>query len=352
VIGAHRLGDIGAAAVKARIEPIHDATDLQASRQWGSSAGEIALVPPNAIHQQPDVDMKASGRRRELGQFLQARRATLKPADLGLKPAGRRRAPGLRREEVASIAGIGITWYTWLEQGRDIGVSIDMLQRLSRALRLSPHDAAYVFTLAGHRPPETSGHNDSLDVAFQAAVDGFTIGPAVVYDSLGTVLAFNRFADFLYRFDESKGPRARNLVWQLFMDPSRKQLYVDWLDFSIHTTGLLRAVYAEQSSNSDLVCFLEDLRSASTDFDRLWKSSARKGTSSFAPSPLRFRVPVLGILTFIFLRLSIPTRPGWWMVLAPPADERTASAVRQGVTQPSAATPQRNAITPDVCTSA
>jgi transcriptional regulator with XRE-family HTH domain len=300
---------------------------LQNQHQKVFSNGGILPSGFDAVDRQGDDDTKASWRRRELGEFLQARRAALKPADLGLKSVGRRRAPGLRREEVASLAGIGVTWYTWLEQGRDIRVSIDMLQRLSRSLLLSPHDAAYLFSLAGHRGPETSGYSDSLDDAFHVAVDGFTAGPALVYDSLSRVLAFNSRADYLYRFDDYKGPWSRSLVWRLFMDSSRKQLYVDWEDFAIYTTGLLRALYAEQSTNSDLVRFLDELCSASTDFDRFWKSSRRKGTSSFAPSPLRFRVPTFGILTFVYLRLPIPTHLGWWLVLGTPADEKTAAAM-------------------------
>src|SRR5690348_12900773 len=86
--------------------------------------------------------------RRELGQFLQARRAGLKPEDLGLPTSGRRRVAGLRREELASTAGVGVTWYTWLEQGRDIRVSTDILQRIAQTLRLSSSDTAYLFSLA------------------------------------------------------------------------------------------------------------------------------------------------------------------------------------------------------------
>jgi transcriptional regulator with XRE-family HTH domain len=311
---------------------------LQNQHQKVFSNGRIPPSGFDAIDRQTDDATKASCRRRELGEFLQARRAALKPADLGLKAVGRRRAPGLRREEIASLAGIGVTWYTWLEQGRDIRVSIDMLQRLSRSMRLSPHDAAYLFALAGHRGPETSEYSDSLEDAFQVAVNGFNAGPALVYDSLGKVLAFNFRADYLYRFDDYKGPWSRNLVWRLFMDSTRKQLYVDWEDFAIYTTGLLRALYAEQSTNSELHKFLDELCRASADFDRFWKSSRRKGTSSFGPSPLRFRVPTLGILTFVYLRLPIATHPGWWLVLGTPADERTASAMKQEVLEASTTT--------------
>src|SRR5206468_6125052 len=91
-------------------------------------------------------------RRRELGRFLRTCRARLSPAEVGLPDIGRRRTAGLRREEVAQLAGIGLVWYTWLEQGRDIRVSPPLLGSVARALRLSPDQTDYVFALAGHAP--------------------------------------------------------------------------------------------------------------------------------------------------------------------------------------------------------
>src|SRR5215467_4133869 len=165
-------------------------------------------------------DVATGGAQRiELREFLQARRAALKPENLGFQGIGRRRAPGLRREEVASIAGVGLTWYTWLEQGRDIRVSEDMLQRLALALNLSPHDTAYLFSLAGRRPPEVRALSIKIDSSIQLALDGFKAGPGFVLNARMDTVAFNRLAEAIYRFDNFDGPLARNNVWRLFMDP-------------------------------------------------------------------------------------------------------------------------------------
>src|SRR5947209_20590208 len=91
--------------------------------------------------------------RTELSDFLKSRRARISPETVGLPPGRRRRTPGLRREEVADLAGVGLTWYTWLEQGRDIRVSPEVLSAIARALRLEPAERAHLFRLAGHAPP-------------------------------------------------------------------------------------------------------------------------------------------------------------------------------------------------------
>jgi transcriptional regulator with XRE-family HTH domain len=119
-------------------------------------------------------------RRKDLAEFLRTKRAALKPGDFGLPTSRRRRAPELLREELAQISGIGVTWYTWLEQGRDIQVSTDLLQRLTRALRLSPHDAAYLFSLTAHPAPEVREPLPGIADMLQVAFDGYSAGPAFV----------------------------------------------------------------------------------------------------------------------------------------------------------------------------
>lgn len=145
-------------------------------------------------------------RRRDLGEFLRAKRAALKASDFGVPTSGRRRAPGLRREELAQIAGIGITWYTWLEQGRDIQVSVDLLQRLTRALRLSPHDVAYLFSLASQPLTTLPKEGPELVESLQTVLDGYTFGPAFAADLVGNTLAFNLIGDFVYHFSGYNGP--------------------------------------------------------------------------------------------------------------------------------------------------
>src|SRR5205814_7325092 len=151
-----------------------------------------------------------SRRRRDLGEFLRAKRALLKPIDFGLPTLGRRRAPGLRREEVAQISGIGVTWYTWLEQGRDIRVSDDLLRRLTRVLRLSPHESNYLCSLAGRHLTAPAHPDVNLADGVQAVLDGYSLGPAFVLDLVGNVLAFNRVGDIIYRFTDYDGAWREN----------------------------------------------------------------------------------------------------------------------------------------------
>src|SRR5271166_4946470 len=157
--------------------------------------------------------------RDELAKFLRARRAALQPEMFGFSSGKRRRTPGLRREEVASLALVGVTWYTWLEQGRDIRVSAGVLDRTAKALRLSPSDTTYLFVLAGYVRPETDASTSQVDARLQQIIDGFTAGPAMISNGRFDCVAFNHLADIIYQWDAYKGPFARNFLWRSFMDP-------------------------------------------------------------------------------------------------------------------------------------
>src|ERR687888_2403604 len=106
------------------------------------------IATPESALRLPPTNGTAS-RRRELGSFLRSRRERLRPEQVGLRPSRRRRTPGLRREEVAQLAGVGVTWYTWLEQGREINASPQVLDAIARTLQFDSHEHAHLFTLAG-----------------------------------------------------------------------------------------------------------------------------------------------------------------------------------------------------------
>jgi transcriptional regulator with XRE-family HTH domain len=275
-----------------------------------------------------DVD-QTSRQRLELREFLQARRASLKPQDFGIQDSARRRAPGLRREEIASLAGVGLTWYTWLEQGRDIRVSEEMLERVARGLKLSPHDTAYLFSLAGRHPPEQRSAVERIHPAVQLVLDGFEAGPAFVLNARMDAVAHNRLADAIYRFDNFEGTLARNMVWRLFMDPRRRRLYLDWTDFAIFGIGFLRGNYATRIGDPEFENLLHALRGSSADFERLWKDSGRRGTSSLVPAEVRFRVPGRGILRFFSVRFILPSSPDHVIVLLPPTDKKTSRVMAE-----------------------
>src|SRR5206468_6000262 len=116
--------------------------------------------------------------RAALSDFLKSRRARISPATVGLQKRSRRRTPGLRREEVADLAGVGVTWYTWLEQGRDIRVSPEVLAGIARALQLEPAERAHLFRLAGHAPPETATTTTAISPRLQRVLDHWDPFPA------------------------------------------------------------------------------------------------------------------------------------------------------------------------------
>jgi transcriptional regulator with XRE-family HTH domain len=265
-------------------------------------------------------------RRRDLGEFLRAKRGALKPNEFGLPTFGRRRAPGLRREEVAQISGIGLTWYTWLEQGREIHVSPDLLQRLTRFLRLSPHDAAYLFSLAGQSLTALPRDAPGLIEGLQTVLDGYMFGPAAVFDLIGNTLAFNLIGDFIYHFNDYEGPWGDNIFWRLFTDPYRRQLYVDWPDFARYGVGLMRGLYASRKDDSAYHAMIEDLCRSSPDFQHMWNESAQQGTSSYAPNRIRMKVSGVGALNFLSVRLEIPMKEAWTVFLSP-MDEGTTRAM-------------------------
>src|SRR5262249_46300429 len=171
----------------------------------------------------------ADGRRSELAGFLRSRRERIAPEQVGLPPAARRRTPGLRREEVATLAGVGVTWYTWLEQGRDINASPQVLEAVARTLLLDPHEREHLFRLA--EGPDGTGAPDcqALPPAVQVVLDQLVPYPACVrnarYDLLGWNSAYEhltgqRIADLPFQ--------ERNSLWQIFTSPGLRAAMIDW----------------------------------------------------------------------------------------------------------------------------
>jgi transcriptional regulator with XRE-family HTH domain len=271
----------------------------------------------------------ATSRRAELKAFLRARRAALAPEREGLSRGTRRLTPGLRREEVASLANVGLTWYTWLEQGRKINVSADTLRRVSRALRLSASDQVYLFTLAGLPPPPATrrpaGENLSI---WQRVLDGFTSGPAVMFGPSFDVLAYNALWDVIYAFDGCHGPFAHNHVYRMFMDPRRLHLYADYDAVTHNMVGLLRAHYANHVGDPQFEQLVDELQRVSAAFARLWKDRQTQPLEMFA---LRLRHETLGRLALHVVRVPADTAPGALVFLGPPADAQSAAVLTKAL---------------------
>ena len=260
----------------------------------GTKAASVAAVDDRA-------------RRDELKEFLRSRREALPPDALGLVAGARRRTPGLRREEVAAAARVGVTWYTWLEQGRDISASHDALARIARALRLSPIDEAYLLCLgrAEAAAPAPAPPSYAIDPRVQAVLDA-TIVPMIVFGPAYDVLGYNRLADAIYGFSTATGRFASNLMWRLFVDPELRAFYVDWDDVAARSVGVLRALRARRPRDARFEALLAALRADSSEFTRMWNDRRVEGLDM---TILRLRHARFGRFDISLVRFVLATEP-------------------------------------------
>ena len=248
----------------------------------------------------PSTDHRAA-----LAEFLRARRKALSPAQVGL-PAGRtRRTPGLRREEVAMLAGVSVTWYTWLEQGRRINASTDVLQAIGRALKLDGAGIEHLTALGqpAHAAPDAVPvyGPDDVPSALRRLIDAFEPAPAYVLGPRWEFAAWNPAQARLYPRIETLPEEDRSLLWVLFADPSTRDLIVDW---DLHARQSLAEFRASTTAVRDdplMVGMIERLPPISADFDRWW---AEHDVARFETRLRRFNHPQAGLLTFEYQLLS------------------------------------------------
>jgi len=215
--------------------------------------------------------MRESERRHALADFLRQRRARLSPADVGLPPGIRRRTAGLRREEVAQLANIGSSWYVWLEQGRDVHPSAQVLESLAQALRLTVNERRHLFLLAGQAVPAplVAPEEESASLALQQMLDDLNPTPAYVMGRRYDYLAWNTAADGLFSLSEASPPYGRNLVWRLFTNPTMRA-QPNWEQLARGTLGEFRAANARHPGEQQFEELIEDLKVVSPEFRRLW----------------------------------------------------------------------------------
>jgi transcriptional regulator with XRE-family HTH domain len=211
-------------------------------------------------------------RRAELADFLKKRRASIQPGDVGLPSGGRRRTPGLRREEVAQLAGVGTTWYTWLEQGRDVRASIEVFEAIARALRLTPAERTHLVLLGrGEEAPACKPPTERVSPTLRRLVENLGVNPAMVLGRRWDYLAWNRAASAVFGdFGELPKP-ARNHLWQLFMDPLRREMFDDWERISRLAAAKFRADSARHLGDPSFEELIQALKQASPDFCKAWK---------------------------------------------------------------------------------
>ncbi|MET7702203.1 helix-turn-helix transcriptional regulator [Streptomyces sp. NPDC005485] len=233
--------------------------------------------------------------RAELADFLRRGRARLDPSDVGLAPGARRRTPGLRREEVAQLAGMSVDYYTRLEQSRGPRPSRQMLTALARALRLTDDELDHLFHLAGEEPPRRGSTSAHVRPGLLLVLDRLHDTPAMVMSDCGDVLAQNAMSRALSGDVSARPPRERNLVRRFFLDPAARDL-IPPEDFPAHArahAANLRAVAAARPDDPEPAALVAELRAGSEEFARLWDDhevAVRRASTK------RFQHPLVGLL--------------------------------------------------------
>src|SRR5579871_2678420 len=231
-------------------------------------------MPPISTETNPMSTSVRNGERRraELADFLRRRRADIQPADVGLPEGGRRRTPGLRREEVALLAGVGTTWYTWLEQGRDVRASEEVLEALARALQMSPVERDHLLLLGrGDPAPSCSPPSESVSPSLRRLIQSLGPNPAYVIGRRWDYLAWNRAACALLCDFDAIPATQRNHLWMMFVDPLRRELMTDWEASARTCVAKFRADHARHLDDPAFEELVQALRGASRDFCRFWK---------------------------------------------------------------------------------
>ena len=267
----------------------------------------------------------SSVRRTELAAFLRTRRERISPEEVGLPPGTRRRTSGLRREELAQLAGVGVTWYTWLEQGRPINASVQVLDAVSRTLRLDPTERAHLFRLADVPGAATlAGCDDCpLPPQVQQILDALPF-PASVVTERFDLLAWNRLYAMLFPRVTSAPPGERNTLLSILTSPpcctpvDNQEAHCDAM------VAQLRAAYGRHVGDPAWTHFIRRLEAESPSFATAWAAHDVAQPASYVKD---FRHPGVGRITTTSTSLGVQAVPGARMVVYTPADEPSKRAI-------------------------
>ncbi|MBV6695931.1 helix-turn-helix transcriptional regulator [Kitasatospora aureofaciens] len=262
----------------------------------------------------------AAARRHDLAAFLRSRRERISPDQVGLPRTGRRRTPGLRREEVAQLAAVGVTWYTWLEQGRDIQVSAQVLDAVSRALLLDPSERAHLFTLAGADDPAPVVECPTVTPSVRLVLEQMAPYPAGVINARYAVLAYNAQYTGIVGDLDALPPEDRNLIWLAFTPSHFREVLVDHETERDLMVARFRAGMADHSAEPAWKALLARLLNASPDFAAAWQ---RHDVMRPGNGLKRFHVPGVGLLHCEYTNFWLGPRQGSRMIAYTPRDEQT-----------------------------
>ncbi|MFJ3903552.1 helix-turn-helix transcriptional regulator [Streptomyces sp. NPDC090025] len=269
---------------------------------------------------EPDI------RRHELAAFLRSRRERISPEQVGLPRGMRRRTPGLRREEVAQLSAVGVTWYTWLEQARPIQVSPQVLDALASALLLDPTERAHLFSLAEQADPHPDTPCPTVTPAMRALLDQLEPIPAAVQNGRYDFLAYNRTFGRLFRDLDALPREDRNSLWLAFTDDAFRSTVADLPEVLNSLAGKLRAAMAEHLAEPAWKALLHRLQEASPEFRRIW---ARHDVVDQSSRVKLIDNALVGLLRLEHNNLWLGPTSGPRLVTYVPVDEASRAGVER-----------------------
>ncbi|MFF3324372.1 helix-turn-helix transcriptional regulator [Streptomyces sp. NPDC002889] len=264
----------------------------------------------------------------ELREFLMSRRARVSPAEAGLPDGGgRRRTPGLRREEVAVLAGVGVSWYQWLEQGRDITVSPQVLDSVGRVLRLSSTERRHLYVLAGLNPPapEVEPGDQDMCAGLRRLIDAWMPYPAHIMDVYWNTVIHNDAAAMVLGM---RPDNVQNCLIAFFTDPIYRSMQAGWEEIAPLVVAQFRAACSECPDDEGFQAVVEEARAASEEFTALWE---RRDIAPGGQLRKEMRHPLVGRLLVESTQLRVPARPDLTIVMHTPvsdADTDTAAKLQ------------------------
>lgn len=255
-------------------------------------------------------------RLQELSNFLRTRRARLSAAEVGLPVAARRRTPGLRREEVAQLAGMSVTWYTWLEQARPISASAEMLDNLARVLRLDGIERIQLFQL-GLRDPVFNSKPKAQRISplLKQMLDQMEHLPAFILGLRWDVLAWNLAAGAFFGFPRIAAAE-RNFLWLFFTDSALRSLIIDWPTRARDVLARFRVNYGRHAGDNNFVQLVERLKSVSAEFAEWWP---RHDVLPVSEGLKPYNHPVVGRLQLQHVSFSVMDDPDLTLTIMAPA---------------------------------
>jgi transcriptional regulator with XRE-family HTH domain len=267
---------------------------------------------------------KGELRRDELADFLRNRRASITPDEVGLPNGGRRRTPGLRREEVAQLAGVGTTWYTWLEQGRDVRASLDVLESIATALRLTPAERRHLILLGrGEQAPPLCAPAEKVSATVKRLIQNLGPNPAYLLGRRMDILAWNPAYAAIFG-DPGEVPKPfRNSLWLMFTDPVRRELMTDWEKSTRLAVARFRADSARHIGDPAFEQLIAALHEVSPEFRALWKRHEVAGSGTGRKT---LKHPEVGLLVFEHALFKPAEEPEQRLALFSPLPEEDTPA--------------------------